>query len=272
MNPLYNWLYRGSLSSRGRLALLFAGGVGLAGAIGGGVWYSFHARGVEAQQQAARQATAIQNRKTAIHNFYHAALTGADARGFLALYTEILRSRQPVALSGFLQDAFSCTPDSCSFSWLSGERTVFSVQDLWFREASYPPSFSQDSVEYRDIPSGMNSNPLLEAFTRQSAISAPGCNEILNYLYSYNSLVEAGRRFTLTALPASTVSADEEAVPGNPENYGLLAGKWSVSLDDNYVSVFSFWRDRPYSSSFIFQSVTGKQGIVDISGTFLCKK
>ncbi|EAO0165643.1 hypothetical protein G3601_005371 [Salmonella enterica] len=269
---LYNWLYRDTLSSRGRTALLFGGVVVLVAAVGGGTWYYFHAKAMEKEEQARQAAEALQQKRTNIHNFYTTALTGADVRGFLSLYTEILHSRQPVTLSGFREDSFSCTTDSCSFSYLSGENTVFSVQDKVFRGKSYAPSFSLNSVDYSGIPSGMNSNPELEAFNRQQKISEPDCNDVLNYVYSYNSLAEADRRFTLKELPASSVSADEDSLPGNPDNHGLLAGKWQVSLSDNYVSVFSFWRNQPYASSFIFQSVAGKQGILDISGTFLCKK
>ncbi|EHJ3658861.1 hypothetical protein J9T75_004124 [Salmonella enterica] len=269
---LYNWLYRDTLSSRGRTVLLFGGVVALVAVVGGGTWYHFHAKAVEKEEQARQAATVLQQKRTNIHKFYTTALTGTDARGFLSLYTEILRSRQPIALTGFREDSFSCSADNCSFSYLAGENTVFSVQDKLFRGESYAPSFSQNSVDYTSIPSGMNSNPVLEVFNQQGKISEPACNDILNYVYSYNSLVDTGQRFTLTELPASSVSADEDALPGNPDNHGLLAGKWQVSLPDDYVSVHSFWQNRPYSSSFIFQSVAGKQGILDISGTFLCKK
>ncbi len=244
----------------------------LVAAVGGGAWYHFHAKAVEKEEQERQAAIALQQKRTNIHNFYATALKGADARGFLALYTEILNSRQPIELAGFREDSFSCTTDSCSFSYLAGENTVFSVQDKRFRNEDYAPSFSQESVDYTGIPSEMGSNPVLEAFNRQGKISEPACNDILNYVYSYNSLVEAGQRFTLKVLPASSVSADEESLPDNPDNHGLLAGEWQVSLPDNYVSVHEFWQNRPYSSSFIFQSVAGKQGILDISGTLLCKK
>ncbi|EFT4510243.1 hypothetical protein H2549_003869 [Salmonella enterica subsp. enterica serovar Stanley] len=269
---LYNWLYRDTLSSHGRTALLFGGVVVLVAVVGGGAWYYFHAKAVEKEEQTRQAAAALQQKRTNIYNFYTAALTGADARGFLSLYTEILRSRQPIALAGFRENSFSCTAESCSFSYQAGENTVFSVQDKVFRGESYAPSFSRESVDYTGIPSGMNTNPVLEAFNHQEKISEPACNDVLNYVYSYNSLVEAGRRFILTELPSSSVSADEASLPGNPDNHGLLAGKWQVSLPDEYISVFSFWRNQPYASSFIFQSVAGKQGILDISGTFLCKK
>lgn len=269
---LYNWLYRDTLSSRGRTALLFGGIVVLVAAAGGGAWYYFHAKAVEKEKQERQAAAALQQKRTAIHNFYVTAMKGGDARGFLSLYTEILSSRQPIELVGFREDSFNCTTDSCSFSYLSGENTVFSVQDKRFRNEDYAPSFSQESVDYTGIPSEMGSNPILEAFNRQEKISEPACNDILNYVYSYNSLVEAGQRFTLKVLPASSVSTDEESLPDNPDNHGLLAGEWQVSLPDNYVSVHAFWQNRPYSSSFIFQSVAGKQGILDISGTLLCKK
>ncbi len=269
---LYNWFYWDTLSSHGRTALLFGGVVALVAAVGGGTWYYFHAKNVEKEEQDRQAAAALQQKRTNIHNFYTTVLTGTDARGFLALYSEILRSRQPIEMTGFSLNTFSCTKDDCSFSYKAGENTVFSVQDKWFRDVSYAPSFSQESVDYTGIPSGMNRNPVLDAFNRQQKISEPVCNDVLNYVYSYNSLVETGRRFILTELPSSSVSTDEDSLPGNPDNHGLLVGKWQVSLPDDYVSVFSFWRDRPYSSSFIFQSVAGKQGNLDISGTFLCKK
>lgn len=269
---LYNWLYRGSLSSRGRLVLLLGGTVVLLGAIVGGAWYYVHSKAVEKEEQERQAAAALAQKQANIHDFYIQALTGTDAQGFLALYTEILRSRQPIEIAGFSESAFSCTTNNCDFSYLAESHTVFNVQDKWFRSVSYSPAFSQDSVDYTGIPSEMNGNPVLEAFNRREKISQPACNDVLNYVYSYNSLVDTARRFTLTALPTSSVSTDEDSLPGNPDNHGLLAGKWQVTLPDNYVSVFSFWQDRPYASSFIFQSVAGKQGNLDISGTFLCKK
>ncbi|HFW4797856.1 TPA: hypothetical protein ACIBS5_003264 [Salmonella enterica subsp. diarizonae serovar 60-67:z35:-] len=269
---LYNWLYRDTLSSRGRVALLFSSVVVLIAAGGGGIWYWFHAQAVEKEEKAQQAAAALQQKRVNIHTFYTTALTGADTRNFLRLYTEILFSRQPIEMTGFREDSFNCTTDNCSFSYKAGENTVFSVQDKLFRGRAYAPSFSQDSVDYSGIPSDMNNNPVLEAFNHQEEISEPVCNDVLNYVYSYNSLVDTSQQFILKELPASSVSADEKSLQGNPDNHGLLVGKWQVSLPDNYVSVFSFWQGRPYSSSFIFQSVVGRQGILDISGTFLCKK
>lgn len=268
----YNWLYHDTMSSRGRVAGIFVLAVLLVAAMGGGTWYYFHTKAEKKAEEVRRVAAAVEQKRAAVRNFYTTALTGAGADGFLALYTEILRSRQPIELTGFREDNFSCTTDTCNFSYVAEENTVFSIQDKWFREVSYAPSFSPSSVEYTGIPAEMSTNPVLEAFQQQAPISEPDCSDLLNYLYSYNSLVDAGQRFTLTELPSSSVSAVEDALPGNPYNHGLLAGKWRVSLPDNYVSVFSFWRERPYSSSFIFQSVAGKQGNLDISGTFLCKK
>ncbi|HAT1681639.1 TPA: hypothetical protein I8Y21_002303 [Klebsiella oxytoca] len=269
---LYNWLYRDTLSSRGRMALLFGTVVVLVAAVGGGTWYWFHTQALEKEEQARQAQAAIQQKKNSIHAFYTSALSGADVQGFLGLYGEILRSRQTIELSGFTEDSFFCDTGNCKFSYLAGNNTVFNIQQKLFRNVLYPATFSANSVDYDGIPSGMGTNPTLTAFSQQAKIDEPVCNDMLNYLYSYNSLVDAGRRFTLTELPTSSVSADEASLPGNPENYGLLVGKWSVSLPDNYVSVFSFWRDRPYSSSFIFQSVAGTKGVLNISGTFLCKK
>lgn len=253
--------------------MLFGGVVVIVAALGGGAWYWFHAK-AEAEAERARQATAaLQQKRASIHTFYTAALTGADIQGFLQLYGEILQSRQPIELSGFSEDSFSCTTGSCDFSYKAGENTVFSIQQKRFRGTDYPATFSQDSVDYTGIPSQMNSNPVLDAFNhRQRKITEPVCNDILNYFYSYNSLADPGRRFTLTELPVSSVTSDEDALPGNPENLGLLVGKWSVSLPDSPLSVFSFWKDRPYAPAFIFQSVTKKNNTIDISGTFLCKK
>lgn len=269
---LYNWLYRDTLSTRGRMGLLVGGTLVLVASVSGGVWYYFHSITLEKEAQERQAASALQQKRTNIRNFYTAALSGTDVRGFLSLYTEILRSRQPLTLAGFREDNFNCTTDSCSFSYQTGENVVFSIQDMQFRNTSYVPSFSQNSVDYTGISSNMNSNPTLDAFERQQKIIEPACNDILNYIYSYNSLVDAERRFILTELPTSTVSADESALPGNPDNHGLLVGQWKVSLPDNYVSVFSFWQDKPYSTSFVFKSAVGKQGNLDISGTFLCKK
>lgn len=271
---LYNWLYRDTLSSRGRMAMLFGGVVVTVAVLGGGTWYWFHAKAEAEAEQARQVAAALQQRKTNIHTFYTTALTGTGIQGFLNLYGEILQSRQPIELSGFSEDSFSCTTDSCDFSYKAGENTVFSIQQKRFRGTDYPATFSQSTVDYTGIPSRMNSNPVLDAFNRREKITEPDCNDILNYIYSYNSLADAGRRFTLTALPSSSVTADEAGLPGNPENYGLLAGKWSVTLSDNYLSVFSFWKDRPYATAFIFQSVAKKANMntIEISGTFLCKK
>ncbi|WP_272653911.1 MULTISPECIES: hypothetical protein [unclassified Providencia] len=260
------------MSSRSRLVLLFGSTVVLVGAIASGVWYYVHSEALEKEEQKRQAEAALQQKRTNIHNFYIQALTGTDVQGFLTLYTEILRSRQPIEIAGFSENSFSCTTSNCDFSYLAESNTVFNVQDKWFRGVSYSPSFSQDSVDYTGIPSEMNSNPVLIAFEHQAKIGQPTCNDILNYVYSYNSLIDTNRRFKLTVLPTSSVSSDEDSLPGNPDNHGLLAGKWQVSLPDNYVSVFSFWQDRPYTSSFIFQSMAGKQGNLDISGTFLCKK
>lgn len=278
MGYSFDWFYRGRVRGTTRVPLriiifiIVLLMVLVSGGLTGYYYYTKYKKAAElakAKQQAAMQ---LQQKKDSIHSFYEAALKGADVAVFMQLYDEILRSRQPIVMAGFSEDNFSCSTDSCQFSYLANDNAVFSVQQKWFRQQSYSPSFSQNSMDFTAIPSALDHNALLEAFNQHQPISLVGCTDLLNYIYGYNSMVAAERRFTLTELPASSVIGTEDALVGNAENYGLLAGKWQLSLPDNYVSVASFWQQRPYSSSFIFQSVAGKKGTLDINGTFLCKK
>lgn len=272
---IYNWLYKSALPARIKFFILSGILFVLVVMLAGGGWYWHHSRQQEQEELARQQAEALQRKRDNIHAFYLNALTGGSISDFLSLYGEILKSRIPVEMTGFTESGFSCGTETCNFTYSPGD-TVFNVQEKVFRGESWSASFSQDSVEYQGIPSGMGSNTLLTEFSQHQKISVPVCNDVLNYIYTWNSLSMNSSKFSLESLPSSSVEADESSLPGNAENYGLLAAQWKVSLPDNYYAVYNFWRVHPWQGIFIIKTAektkeTAKDSF-DITGTFVCKK
>lgn len=273
-NKLNDWFYKMKLSRlvRPRTLLLIVAVVVLFAVVAGGSGYYVYQKRQEAEALRKQKLAAVQAKRNNIHQFYETLLAGADIEGFLTLYQEITHSRYPIELTGYQETLFNCNTSTCNFSYKPKTDGVFNVQKKQFRGEKYEASFSQDTIDYQDVPSGMGENPLLLQFRQREKIDEPDCNDMLNYLYSYNSLAPKTQHFILDALPASSVLVDEAALPGNPENYGLLKADWSVTLEDNYFVVSSFWRSHPYASAFIIKSAEKINNTLNIRGTFLCKK
>lgn len=239
-------------------------------AAGGGSWYYIHKKNAEIEELRRQKIAEAQRKLDNIHSFYETAFSGMDVAEFLDLYQEILRSRYPLELTGYQEVSFGCDNGNCHFSYKPKADAIFNVQEKLFRGEKYVATFAPDTADYQNIPAGSKESPMLTSFRNHEKINLPTCSDVLNYLYSYNSL--SAQPFKLDELPASSITADEESSPSNPDNQGLLTGKWSVTLEDNYFTVSAFWHSHLYADTFIIKSVEKKDNTLNLSGNILCKK
>ncbi|WP_370612023.1 hypothetical protein [Citrobacter meridianamericanus] len=240
------------------------------------MFYFQHQENKKLEEEKAQKLAMIQRQTQNIRTFYGTSLAGASPEQFITFMREVYASRQPVELLGFTETSYLCDSEKCNFSYELNADTTFNTQNKVFWEEEYQPSFSENKLDYPDIPSHLNVNPALDKFNKLEPIKAADCNEILNYVYSYNSLVPKDRKFFIDTLPASTVTADEAALPNLPESYQLLFTSWSVAIPDNYIDIIVFWKRQAFLDSVIIKSVekNNKSAThsINVKGVFICKK
>lgn len=274
---IYDWSnkYIGNDSSRKKLIVISLLLLLVVCGTGGGLYYHQYKNQKQAEEEKARRLATTQRQIQNIKKYYQTSLAGVSPDQFIAFMSAIYESRKPLELSGLRETALSCDAQKCSFSY-TRDGLIFSTQNKIFRGETYSPSFTEDRLEYTNIPSGFESGLLLARFTQQKPIQAYDCNDVLNYVYSFNSGMPQDKKFILSSLPASTVTTDETAQPQLAESYKLLFAPWSVTLPDNYVDVATFWSRHSFLEFFIINSVvkadTNPANLLTVKGVFLCKK
>lgn len=275
---IFNWQekYVGQDKSRTILSIVIVGLIIMVIGIAGTLYYFSYTEKKQLEENKRRQQAQIQQKTRSIIDFYSTSLSGASPRQFMQFMLEVYSSRQSIELLGFTERSYLCNSNTCNFSYELNDNTIFNIQNKVFMGKEYQPSFSENKLDFLDIPSGLNINPGLNAFHQKSPIAAPGCNDILNYLYGYNSLVPKDERFSIVTLPSSTVTSAEADLPNLPESYQLLFATWSVSIPDTYLDVVAFWERHAFLDSIIIKSVEKNNNSsiksLNVKGAFLCKK
>ncbi|QBM24114.1 hypothetical protein E1B03_17420 [Citrobacter arsenatis] len=273
---LYDWRnkYIGADKTKSKLFIVVIILILVGIATGGTMAYLHYQDKKKQEEEKAQKLALIQRQTKNIQTFYTASLAGASPQQFITFMREVYDSRRPVELLGFTEIGYLCDSVKCSFSYELSDQTAFSTQNKIFWGEEYQPSFSENKLDYSGIPSRLDVNSAMQNYNNKKPIKAVDCNDMLNYIYSYNSLVPKDRKFNITELPSSTITADEAALPNLPESYQLLLSKWSVSIPDNYLDMVLFWERQAYLDSTIIKSVEkiNKSNSINIKGAFICKK
>lgn len=275
---IYNWQkkYVGSDKPKQLISIAIVCLVIIIIGIAGILYYFSYTEKKQLEEKKRQQQALIQKKTKSISDFYLKSLSGASPRQFMQFMHEVYSSRQSIELLGFTERSYLCDSEKCNFSYELNDNTIFNIQNKAFFGKEYQPSFSENNLDFQDLPSGLNVNPGLSAFKQKSPIVSPSCNDILNYIFGYNSLVSKNERFSIVSLPSSTITSAEAELPDLRESYRLLFATWSVSIPDNYLDVVAFWERHAFLDSIIIKSVekNNKSSIksLNVKGAFLCKK
>lgn len=218
----------------------------------------------------------IKNAKKAITNYYEKAFEGASINQLVKVLGEINISRIPLLETGFNEDYYQCDINNCDFNYILRNNSIFNSQEKIFFGKHYKPIFSDRELSYSGVESELNNNTLSKFFQEDKEIKLVNCNDMLNYIYSYNSSKNsANDKITLTSLPENSVASQESSYPDYKHSYGFMVGKFTITQTDNPLMMKIFWQGKPFQNSFLITNLTKIKNTpktVILEGKFICKK
>lgn len=263
---------KSSGSKRNSVAIL-AGLLIIAVCVAGGALYVKKVNDDKLAAEVERQK--IKRTQESITTFYRKALSGIDLNQLPAVMREIEHSRLPISMVGFTENEFNCINKTCSFIYELNDMFVFTVTDKVFFNTTYEGSFTENTLNFKNVMIRTGIPQLLSNMNTGSSIDAVKCGNVLNFLYGYNSVMEQSDRVKVTKLPFSSIATAEQQFPSYKDSYGLLTGEFEASVSDGYSEAYLFAEKNPYKDLFIVQNIeksvkTGSDVI--LKGVFVCKK
>lgn len=244
--------------------------------LGSYLYYSHHQEQEKIKIAKELKIKQEQAGKKTIEDFYENAFEGGSIDKLVVLLNEINRSRVNIERSGFTEYAYQCNQSTCNFNYKLRQGALFSVQEKIFYKDRYKPSFSADELSYNEVLSKLDSNKIKNKFNNEEKITPPSCSNVLNFIYSYNSLQDdPNEKIIITSLPTSSVSSQEDTYPNYQYSYGFMVGNISLTHSDNAFKMKTFWERKPYKDYFLFdsfQKTSEINNIIQLNGKFICKK
>lgn len=253
------------------LLLLVAGGVT--------VWYFYAYKPAQVKEDVRRrEEQQLANDIKTVEKYYLKSLTGGSITQFTKLASEISKSQNILAEFNYTNETFVCDPQSCSFSYQLNKGNVFNIAQKNFWGENYTAIFSDDAVNFSGIQSGLSDNPLLSAYKNKADITAPFCGDLLNYLYSYNSISGIQQTLKIVSLPGSPVQTNENKIAkkGRGKYYGLNTMNWEMEIPKtskngiDVLYVASILERQAFRDAFIIQKIDSVKDN-KISGVMVCK-
>ncbi|WP_407907735.1 pilus assembly protein [Escherichia coli] len=240
--------------------------------LAGGTWSYLQHRGSvkDAERIAAEQARA--RKINEINAYYLGILAGAPLDKVVSIMLDINKGRMPLSLSGFNLENYKCDLVNCIFSFTNSGPSVFNVQELKVFGGQYKANISEKTLEYSVDTSPLKNEVLTNKFNAREKISVPGCSELVNYIHSFNSLIqEAKGKFMISGYPSSSISSVEGMLPEVKDQYGFLHMQWNVVLPDNLLEFTSFLSRQAYKESFVVNKIEKKKPYeIEVTGNLLC--
>lgn len=272
-NILTNW--KSSTKTKRYMLISIIVFLSIVAALGG--WY-YHSMQEKENAKLAQEKKESQERanKKSITDFYNNAFIGMNIEYFFSFINESEKSRIPLLISGFTETQYSCDYKSCDFTYQLMTGAIFNSQKKILFNEEYDPVFSENSLEYTDVRLNLNDNILLNKFNKNESITAPICNDFINFIYSYNtSKLSKDGLITIEQLPSNSVQDQENSYSDYQHSYGLLVGEFSVVIPDSYSEAYNFWQNKPYKDFFLITNIdkssTNNNNLL-IKGNFICKK
>lgn len=239
--------------------------------LGAGWYYFLYLPQKKMEAEIKAKNAAIERQIKEVNDFYLDKLKGGSVSEFTDLLTEIYKSRIMLRLTGYQENSFTCSPESCTFGYTLKPSVVFNVQKKMFWSNFFSGSFSDTEITYSDIPSKLSGNKIFSSYMAKENVAVPDCGEVLNYIYSYNSTHPSAGEYTVTDPPSSSVSDVEDKVRSRKKYYGLMFGSWTLKTKNDLTKIMSQFDRQAYRDSLIVKSIELSSGDINISGVFVCK-
>ena len=255
----------------GVLLLLIAGGI--AG------WYFFAYEPAQQRDEIKRrEAQQLANDISTVDKFYLSNLSGGSISKFTTLAAEISKSQRILSDFNYVNEVYTCDAKNCSFSYQLKKGSVFTLAQKIFFDEVYTANFSDTSIDFTGIKSGLDDNPILSAYKSKKDIYPPSCGDVLNYLYSYNSVSDPREIVKIVSPPGSAVQAIENkiAAKGRGKNYGINVLSWEMEIpkqSKNYMALLytaSLLERQAFRDAFIIQKIDSVKDN-KITGVMVCK-
>ncbi|TGU76961.1 hypothetical protein [Hafnia paralvei] len=224
---------------------------------------------------AENEKLKIKRIQEGITSFYRKAFVGVDLNQLPGVIQEIDRSRLPFSMIGFKETEYYCSNLSCRFIYELNDMFVFSVTDKNFFNTNYEGSFTENTLNFDKVMIKSGDSRLLKNMNKGAQIDTVKCSNLLNYIYSYNSIMDQSDRVKVSKLPFSSVSTAEQQFPSYRDSFGLMIGEFEVHVPDNLSESYLFAEKNPYRDLFIVQNIekSVKTGAdIILKGVFVCKK
>jgi hypothetical protein len=266
---LYFW--RNKKTSGRTLLIVLIAIIALTFIGGGGYYYFVHIPQKKHQEELERQKVELQQKIAQVTQFYQKELAGGGTGEFTALLHEIYISRIPIELAGYTESTISCDANACSFTYRLNPFAVFNVQKKRLFGEDYASSFSEESLNYVDVVSKLNTNLVLESYQKNQDVVVPECGVLLNYINAYNSANSLSNKITIIAPPSSSITEVEKQVKSAKKYYGLQIGYWEISTSSDLFHIESLLKRQAFRQAFIIKAFSVDNGTAKVSGGFVCK-
>jgi len=236
-----------------------------------GWYYMVYVPHKKNEEEIQRKKNELQQNIRQVNDFYEEQLKGGSIERFNLLLNEIYKSRLLLAMTAYDEKVITCKTDNCTFGYEILKSHVFNVQKKIFWGKNYSASFSDKGINFSGIPAKLDSNRILDRYKRGKDVSVSDCEELLNYIYAFNSINDKSDQLIIAKSPESSVLNVEEKIKSNNKYYGLLFGTWTMTAKNDVIHVMSIFERQALKDSFIVKGVELKSKALKISGGFVCK-
>lgn len=238
---------------------------------GAGYYYFVYIPQKKHQEELDQEKLALQQKIAQVTQFYQKELAGGGTGEFTELLHEVYISRIPIELAGYTESTISCNAIACSFSYRLNPSAVFNVQKKRLFGEDYASSFSEASLNYVDVASKLNINPILELYQKNQDVEVPECGVLLNYINAYNSANSLDNKIAIIAPPSSSITEVEKQIKSAKKFYGLQIGYWGISTTSDLFHIESLLKRQAFRQAFIIKTFAVDNGTAKVSGGFVCK-
>lgn len=267
------YLWKNSMNRKMQITLLVSTVLLASCAAGTGYYYFVYHPEKVRQEALERQRQERQRKIASVKKYYQDTLSGGDITALEKLALSIQSNVQKLDFLGFSLAQMKCTPTGCAVSFsLKGGR-IFNVADMTIDGKDYSPSFSATTLDYSNIPSGLNVHPWLTQWGAGKQADLPGCTSMLSAINTWNSMSSAQYQIEMSGMPSSAAADQELSVKDAINSWQLMSVKWKLQADKNisFTQLVSVLARQKIAQAFVIKSIELKDKFT-LSGELVCKK
>lgn len=262
---------------------------------GAGYWYYFiklPSDELLARQQAAQK---IRGEIKTVQDWYEKSLDGFDIISGIRILNEIHHTLIPMRMIYFSAKSVNlvCTAKTCNMGFELEPESILTQPELTFFGKRYTASFPMQkgkvkadviSLEYNGMGVKDLKNDLLKAYKKEKKLTLHPCNEVISYIKTYNSALDAGERkakdgeIIFKSLPKSSVNDLEKGLAGQVKTYNMFFSEWSMEIiqgdnneEDEIILLQAFLYKQAYRDAFLIRKIESIKDGMKVSGGLVCK-